>query len=75
ALVVDYIGQYNEHAAAKRAGFQLKDVIVAVDGRQDLMTEADLMHYGVTERKPGQNARVTVVREGRERTLQLPMQQ
>ncbi|REJ72718.1 MAG: PDZ domain-containing protein, partial [Planctomycetota bacterium] len=39
ALLVTYVGQYNEHAAAKRAGFEKGDVIVSYDGLTVRMTE------------------------------------
>lgn len=47
ALRVDYVGQYNEHAVAKNAGFQEGDVIVGVDGKQERMTEGQFMRYAL----------------------------
>lgn len=74
ALRVTHVGQYGPHAAAKKAGFKVDDVIVSVDGRTDLQTETDLMVYGVTEKTAGQSAKVVVVRDGAKKTLALPMQ-
>lgn len=74
ALKVDHVGQYNAHAAAKRAGFRKGDLLISVDGRTDLLTEDDLLVYGVTHKKPGEKAVVTVLRNGRQQTLHLPMQ-
>ncbi len=73
-ILVDYLGEYDEHAAAKNAGFRKGDVLVAIDGRQDLLTEEDVFRYGVTEKKPGEKAAVTLIREGQRMTLDLPMQ-
>ena len=33
-LVVDYVGQYNEHAAGKKAGFKKGDVFLSAGGEQ-----------------------------------------
>ena len=74
ALLIKHVGQYGPHAAAKKAGFQQGDIIVEFDGRDDLMTDSDLLAYGVTERKPGEAVPVTVLRNGRKQTLKLPMQ-
>lgn len=74
ALRVNHLGQYGAHAAAKRAGFKKEDVLVSFDGRSDLESEPALMHYALSNRKPGQRVDV-VVRRGREsKTLRLPIQ-
>lgn len=75
ALVVEHVGQYGAHAAAKRAGFQEGDVLVEYDGRDDLVREADLMAHGVTQLRPGDEAAVVVLRDGRRIELALPMQE
>lgn len=74
ALLVQHVGQYGPHAAAKNAGFQQGDIIVEFDGRTDLMTDSALLAYGVTERKPGDQVSVTVLRNGKRQSLKLPMQ-
>lgn len=74
ALLIRVAGRYNAHAAARRAGFQEGDIIISVDGRTDLLTEADLLTYGVTEHKPGDRVPAVVLRNGREKKLMLPMQ-
>ena len=75
ALRVKHVGQYGPHAAAKKAGFQVGDIIVEFDGRDDLMTDSQLLAHGVTHRLPGERVDVTVLRDGERRTLKLPMQQ
>ncbi|MCA9036757.1 MAG: PDZ domain-containing protein [Planctomycetaceae bacterium] len=74
ALKVTHVGQYGAHATAKKAGFRVDDVIIQVDQRDDLLTETDLMLYGCTEKKAGESVRVTILRNGQKKTLQLPMQ-
>jgi hypothetical protein len=74
ALQVEHVGQYGAHAAAKNAGAQKDDIIVAYDGRTDLTTPTALLSYGVTHRKPGDRVQVKVLRNGSTKTLTLPIQ-
>lgn len=74
ALRVKYVGQYNEHAAGKNAGFQEGDVIVEFDGHHETWRETDLIAHGVTERQPGERVKVVVLRGGERLNLELPMQ-
>jgi S1-C subfamily serine protease len=74
ALRAQHVGEYGEHAAAKKAGFRKGDVIVKFDGKADLPTEADVFRYGVQQRRPGDKVPVVILREGQEQSLQLPMQ-
>jgi len=73
ALRVKHVGQFGEHATAKKAGFQVGDILVKVDGRTDLLRETDLFAYGVGQPK-GQKMAVEVLRKGRPVQLQLPLQ-
>lgn len=75
ALLVQHVGQYGAHAAAKNAGFQQGDIIVEFDGRKDLLRDADILVYGVTQKKTGDKVTVSVLRDGKPKTLTLPMQQ
>jgi serine protease Do len=74
ALRVKHIGQHGPHGAAKRAGFQKGDVILKFDGHDDLLTETALTSYAVTTKVPGDKVSVTILRDGKEKTLSLPMQ-
>ncbi len=74
ALRVRYVGQYNEHAAAKQAGFQVDDVIIAFNRQNSTGSESDLLRYGTTRLTPGTSVPVDLVRNGRQMTLQLPQQ-
>ncbi len=75
ALRVKFVGQYNAHAAAKNAGFQKDDVLIAFDGKTDLLRETDLFAHALRTTKPGDKVPVTVVRGGKSMELMLPMQE
>ncbi|MCA9131916.1 MAG: PDZ domain-containing protein [Planctomycetales bacterium] len=74
-LRVEHVGQYNAHAAAKRAGFQRNDLLLAVDGKVDRMSESQLLTYLVNAKRPGEQVAVELLRDGQRLTLQLPMQE
>jgi hypothetical protein len=74
ALRVKHVGQYGPHAAAHNAGFKVGDVLVAFDGKSDLLRETDVLAYAVRTRKPGDRVPVVVIRAGQRLELTLPMQ-
>jgi hypothetical protein len=73
ALVVDHVGEYGEHAHAKRQGFLKDDVLVSVDGNSKRMRETDLfallVNKPVSERVP-----IRVSRGEKEVELSIVMQ-
>ncbi|MBC8352149.1 MAG: PDZ domain-containing protein [Planctomycetes bacterium] len=74
ALHAKHVGQYGAHAAAKRAGVKNGDILIAFDGRNDLIREADIFRHGMQDLKPGQRVPITISRAGKRIQLQLPMQ-
>jgi S1-C subfamily serine protease len=74
ALLVEYVGQYNEHAVGKRAGFQKNDIIVRVDSQADRMTESELFRYLLQNKAKDERASVTILRDNAQETLSLPLQ-
>ncbi|WP_165069275.1 Trx7/PDZ domain-containing (seleno)protein [Paludisphaera rhizosphaerae] len=74
ALRVEHVGQYGEHAAAKKAGFQKGDVLVSFDGRTAKSSETDLIAHAVQQKKAGDEVAVVVLRNGERMTLKLPLQ-
>ncbi len=74
ALRVDYLGQFGDHAAGKKAGFQKNDVIINVNGKTAHSTESDLFGSLAQERMRGNQVPVSVLRAGNKLELQLPMQ-
>ena len=74
ALRAKHVGQYGEHAAAKNAGFRQGDVVVALNGRDDVKSETEWMTWLVNAKKAGEKVPVTVLRGGEKIELTLPMQ-
>ena len=74
ALRVKHVGQYGPHAAAKNAGFQTNDILVSYDSQTSLLTDSDVLRYGMTVRKSGDVVPVEILRGSERRSLQLPMQ-
>jgi S1-C subfamily serine protease len=75
ALRAKHVGQYGPHAAAKNAGAQMGDVVIAFDGKTDLLRETDLFAYALRNKKPGDKVTITVVRAGKKIDLTIPMQE
>ena len=74
ALRVKAVGQYGDHAVGKNAGFEKDDVIVALDGKTERLTESEWMASLVARTKPGDAVAVKVRRGAKELDLKLPMQ-
>lgn len=71
ALRAQHVGQYGDHAAAKKAGFQKGDVIVSVrvggrPARRDLVTETRWFEALAADTKPGDVLTVAYLRGGKE---------
>jgi len=75
ALRAKFVGQFGPHAAAKNAGFQVGDIIIAFDGKTDLLRETDLFAHALRNTKPGDKVKVTIVRDGVKKEMTLPMQE
>jgi hypothetical protein len=73
ALVVSHVGEYGDHAHAKRQGFQRGDVIVAIAGETKRMDESDLFAL-LVNRPVGERVPVTVLRGDKQLDLSLLMQ-
>jgi hypothetical protein len=73
ALKVAHVGEYGEHAIAKRAGFRKGDVVVSFDGKDSRMTESELLAYALQQKRPSEEVPVTVVRDDMRKTLSLAL--
>ncbi len=62
ALRVKHVGQYGDHAVAKRAGFLKDDVLIAIDGDRSPLTESELMAKLLQSKRPSDRITVTVRR-------------
>ena len=69
ALKVVHVGEYGEHAVAKRAGFQKGDIVVSFDGRDQKTTESELLAYALQKKRRGDTISVDVLRGGTRKTL------
>ncbi|MCZ6677506.1 MAG: Trx7/PDZ domain-containing (seleno)protein [Candidatus Poribacteria bacterium] len=74
ALRVKHVGQYGDHAAGKKAGFQKGDILVSFDAQTNFMTETELIVYALQNKMPSVRVPVTVLRAGEQVNLELPMQ-
>lgn len=74
ALLAKHVGEYGEHAAAKKAGFKKGDILVEVAGATTRETEGELIGRLLKNYPAGSSVKATVLR-GEERVeLNLPMQ-
>ena len=74
ALLVEHLGQYNAHAAAKRAGLRKGDILIAYDGNTALTTESELFAHSLQHHKPGDKVRIVAIRGGEKREFTIPIQ-
>ena len=74
ALLVKHVGQYGEHAVAKRAGFQKGDIIVEVPGLRGRSSETDYLARILASKMRGDSIMIGVLRRGRRLELRLRLQ-
>jgi hypothetical protein len=69
AFKVQHTGQFPPHDVAKKAGVKNGDILIAFDGRTDLVRETDLLAYAVNQVPPGRAVPVKLLRDGASVTL------
>ena len=74
ALLIKHAGEYGEHAAAKKAGFQKDDVIIELEGRSARVSESRLIGDLLLKHRPGAKVKAVVLRGGERVELSLPIQ-
>lgn len=74
ALRAEHVGQYNDHAVAKRAGLRKGDVIVKFDGIDDDLSESALLRQVLGKRKRGESVRFLYRRDGEEKEAVIRLQ-
>lgn len=67
-----YINEVMAGSAAEKAGIRKNDVVIAIDGTE--ITGASSLKEKVNSYHPGDNAQVTVIRDGKEIVLSLTFQ-
>lgn len=66
ALRVKHVGEYGNHAVARKAGVQKGDVIVALEGSDAPLSETGFLAHVLNHKLPGQPIQLTLLR-GRQR--------
>ncbi|MCA9227249.1 MAG: PDZ domain-containing protein [Planctomycetales bacterium] len=66
ALRVRFVGQYGEHARAKRAGLQKGDIITSVNGESKPLTESELLAHMMRTTRPGDDVEFEIRRGKRQ---------
>jgi hypothetical protein len=74
ALRARYVGQFGDHALAKKAGLVQGDILVAFDGHTEHMTESQLIAELLRRRKPGDVVTLTFMRGGEKKTVSIAQQ-
>lgn len=74
ALLAKHVGQYGNHAAAKREGWVQGDILVEIDGSDARHTESQLIGRFIQEHKPGKKIPATVLRGSKRVELKIPIQ-
>ncbi len=74
ALLVKHVGEYGEHAMAKKAGFKKDDIIVQVEGTKTRATESEMIGRILMKHAPGDKLPATVLRGEEKLELQVPVQ-
>ena len=74
ALFAQHVGEYGEHAAAKKAGFKKEDVLVEVDGISTRMTESELIGHLLAKYQPGAKVKTKVLRGSEKMEMEFPIQ-
>ncbi len=74
ALRIKHVGQFGEHAAGKRAGFKVDDVVTEVDGIARPLSETELIAHLLRTKRPGDKVAVSLLRQGKPLKLEWPIQ-
>ena len=65
-LRVEHVGNWGPFGVAKRSGVRKHDLIVSIDGHNDLKRESDVFDYINESKRPGQTVRLVLKRGGRQ---------
>jgi hypothetical protein len=74
ALRIKHVGEYGEHAAAKKAGFKKDDVLVQLEGISGRASESEVIGRLLQAHQPGEQVKAVVLRGDQKVELILPMQ-
>jgi PDZ domain-containing secreted protein len=65
--------EYGDKIAAKRAGLRKGDIITSVDGKDQPMTESELLADILERKRPGDSMSTTFLRDGTRKTVSYPL--
>ncbi len=74
ALLAQHVGQYGEHAVAKRAGLVAGDLILGMAGVTSRNSESAIIGHIIQNHKPGGEIPVTALRDGEIREFRFKAQ-
>jgi S1-C subfamily serine protease len=74
ALVAKHVGEYGEHAAAKKAGFKKGDLLIEIAGNARRASESEVIGRLLRQFKPRDLIQVTVLRDDTRLELSYPIQ-
>ncbi len=74
ALRIFHVGQYGNHARAKKAGFLKDDIILQVGDLKERITESALIGHLLLKHRPGESLPATVLRGSQRLTLVMVQQ-
>ena len=74
ALVAKHVGEYGEHAAAKKAGFLKDDILIEMGGNSSRRTESELIGEMLARFQPGEKVTAVILRGTERIEVSLPMQ-
>ncbi len=74
ALRIKHVGQFGEHAAGKRAGFKVDDILAEIDGIARPLSETELIAHLLRTKRPGDKVAVSLLRQGKPLKLEWPIQ-
>ena len=74
ALSAKHVGEYGQHATAKKAGFRKGDVLVEIAGLSSRLTESELIGRLLRDYSPGDKVKAVLLREGERIETVLAMQ-
>ena len=73
-LRIKHVGQFGDHAAGKRAGFKVDDVVTQIDGIEGTAAETQLIAHLLRTKRPGDKVIVNLLRDGKSIKLEMPIQ-
>ena len=72
-FLIQQVGQFAPHDIAYKAGVRKGDILISFDSRTDILRETDLLTYALREKKPGDEVKLVLIRNGTQQTIALKL--